>query len=260
MQRLIFAGFYRLKTSRLFWFFIAAETVWSAFLAWLLYCFGNIEENLFLMIFMPMFYLGVAEAVFCGFYIGTDYSDGTVRNKIAVGQTRANVYLSNLVICSFAGAAALITHMAAFFGAGAFLIGSAVFPQVIFLKYICALANVLTFASLFTMTSTLCSKTASAAVANIFISLGLIVAGVYAYAYYNQPAVFSDGSANPRYVGGAARAVLGFLEAVLPTSSALEVMARNSYAVCLRIIFCSLAEAAIFSLIGLRAFKRKNIT
>ena len=205
MLNLLSAGFVRLTKSRLFWLLIAAETAWSAFLAWLLYYYGNIKENLYLSIFMPMFYLCVAEAVLCGFYIGTDYSDGTVRNKIAVGKTRESIYLSNLMICCLAGLAALFTHLAVFFGAGYLLVGPAISPQISILKYLCAAANVAVYAALFTLISTLCSKMATAATANIFISLGLIVSGIYAYAFYAQPEFFADGSSNHRYVGGAAR-------------------------------------------------------
>ncbi len=258
MGNLISAGFMRLQKSRLFWFFIAAEAVWGAFLAWMLYYYG-VKENIVLYVFMPMFYLCVPEAVFCGFYIGTDYSDGAIRNKIAVGRTRADIYLSNLAVCCSAGAAMLLTHIAVYFTAGFLLVGPAVFPQVNLLKYFCALINVAAYASLFTMISTLCAKKTDASVANIFVSLGLIVSGMYAFAFYKQPEFFADGSLNPRYVGGAARAVLGFFESALPTSSALEIMSANSYSVCLRVIFCSLAESVIIAVIGMQAFRGKNI-
>lgn len=259
MLNLLSAGFVRLRKSRLFRLFIGAETAWGAFLAWLLYYYGNIRGNLNLSAFMPMFYICVAEAIFCGFYIGTDYSDGTIRNKITVGQTRENIYLSNLIICCFAGTAVLLTHIVVFLAVGLLLIGPVVFPTMLFIKVICAIFNVAACASLFTMISMLCSRIAAASVANILISLVLMISGVFAFAYYSEPKFLSDGTANYRYVGGAARVVLGFFESVLPSSSALEVMAHDLYSVCLRVILCSLAEAAIFTLIGLGAFRRKNI-
>ena len=35
--------------------------------------------------------------IIIGLFIGTDYSDGTIRNKLVVGHTRFNVYLANLI-------------------------------------------------------------------------------------------------------------------------------------------------------------------
>ena len=35
--------------------------------------------------------------VIIGLFIGTDYSDGTIRNKLVVGHTRLNVYLANFI-------------------------------------------------------------------------------------------------------------------------------------------------------------------
>lgn len=36
--------------------------------------------------------------IVCGLFINTDYHDGTIRNKIAVGRTRSSVYIANLLI------------------------------------------------------------------------------------------------------------------------------------------------------------------
>ena len=37
--------------------------------------------------------------IIVGLFIGTDYSDGTIRNKLVVGHTRINLYLANLITC-----------------------------------------------------------------------------------------------------------------------------------------------------------------
>ena len=46
---------------------------------------------------------GVVLSAFCSLFVGAEYSDGAIRNKIAVGHSRAAVYLANLVTCSAAG-------------------------------------------------------------------------------------------------------------------------------------------------------------
>lgn len=262
MRNLLSAGIVRLFKSRLFWLLAAAETAWSGFLAWLLYDYSNLTENLNMSVFMPMFYICVAEATFCGFYIGTDYSDGTVRNKISVGHTKRKIYLSNLIICCLAGTALLLVHIAVILGVGLALIGPAILPDMLLIKTLCALITVIAGTSLFTAASMLLSRAAFAVAANIFISLGMIASGLYVLILYSEPEFVpgSGGLPNPRYVGGAGRAVLEFFEKILPVSSAYEVM-RNSCtcAVCFKIIGFSLLAAAAITLAGLAAFRRKNI-
>lgn len=53
-------------------------------------------------------FLGIVIAVFVGTFVGTDYSNGTIRNKL-MAHSRISVYVSNLILCI---TAALIIHFA----------------------------------------------------------------------------------------------------------------------------------------------------
>lgn len=255
----------RLLKYRPFWVLIAGETVWGAFSAWLFYRFGDILQNPEFFLFLPMFYLCAVEAVFCGLFIGADYSEGAVRNKIAVGKTRAEIYISNLAVCGFAEVVLLFTHAVVFLTAGFVLTGADVFARMFFVKLCCAVLTSLAYASLFTMISMNLSRTSTAVAVNIFIAVCMIVSGIFAFAIYNEPKtlLFTPGSPNPAYSGGAARVILGFFEAVLPSSAALEVLSHGSdYRFSpefLRVMLCSLAASAAFTIIGLRVFQKKNI-
>ena len=53
-------------------------------------------DNLF---FASLPYYAVACAVFVSLFVGTEYADGTLRNKIIVGHARWEVYLSTYLVC-----------------------------------------------------------------------------------------------------------------------------------------------------------------
>ena len=46
--------------------------------------------------FTFVMFIGLVASVFCGLFLGTEYSDGTIRNKVVVGHTRNGIYLANL--------------------------------------------------------------------------------------------------------------------------------------------------------------------
>ena len=60
------------------------------------------------MIFLGGLYLIFAAAVFIGVFVGTEYSDGTLRNKLIIGHSRSSIYISNLIVCTTAG---IIMHL-----------------------------------------------------------------------------------------------------------------------------------------------------
>lgn len=47
-------------------------------------------------------YILVLGAIFCSLFIGTEYSDGTIRNKLIMGYSRQKIYCANLIVCIIA--------------------------------------------------------------------------------------------------------------------------------------------------------------
>ena len=105
MRNLLYANFSRLWRSAAFW--VCAGVMFAISIFELAVSYqprlqgaAGILDNRY-MIFALL--SGVVLSAFCSLFIGSEYSDGTMRNKIAVGHSRTAVYLSNLAVCATAG-------------------------------------------------------------------------------------------------------------------------------------------------------------
>ena len=108
MRNLLNAGFSRLWRSASFWVAVGVMSAVSAVELALSYqprLMGaeGILDNRY-MIFALM--SGVVLSAFCSLFVGSEYSDGTMRNKIAVGHSRT---AASIVILLLVVAAALIS-------------------------------------------------------------------------------------------------------------------------------------------------------
>ena len=118
MRKLLSGNFARLWKSRVFWVLQGFSFGFGVF-AYALVAYntrnlgqGWLEYEAHGYFFLWVFYIAVIIALFACFFIGTDYSDGTVRNKMIVGHSREEIYLSFL----------LTTITAAFFFVFAYLL------------------------------------------------------------------------------------------------------------------------------------------
>ena len=103
MIKLLNAGFTRLKKDKLFWGLtvvvigFALIMLYNAYSDMLEYG-GNVSVDEYF--FNVGMLIGFAIAIFASVYLGNEYSNGTLRNKIVMGHNRIKIYLSNLIIVS----------------------------------------------------------------------------------------------------------------------------------------------------------------
>lgn len=110
MSRLLHADFARLRKSLTFWVCMAAALIWGAVKVYydhqkwasipvndtsvehIYYINYNYTDGFSQLVLIM--------AVFAAMFIGTDYSQRTIINKLAIGRSRAAVYFSNLTVCA----------------------------------------------------------------------------------------------------------------------------------------------------------------
>ena len=132
----------------------------------------KLDDVLFEMV--PL--IGVLYAVFIALYIGKEYSDKAMRNKLIVGHKRENIYLANFITCFFGSLIILSMFLLGNFCVGVPLVGGWKGEISTLITYIliivCFTAAI---ASVLTLLCMLCSKHAVSAVLAITIALLLMV-------------------------------------------------------------------------------------
>ncbi len=261
MRELLRAGFRRMTKSGIFWLCMAVSALWSGAIVILRYTeleqhpqYGDLDYLLWE--FPPM--MGIFAAVFICLFIGVEHSDGTMRNKLAVGHSRWTVYLSNLTVCAAADLLVMFTWVAVTFCLGLPLLGAPEMPvPEILVNLALSALTVVSITAIFLLVAMLTANKASSAVACILLSLALIMAGSYVYQSLREPEMTSPGmlihedgtsewldpQPNPRYLAGTVRTAYEIMVMLLPTGQ--QIIINDQYLAQRWMVVYSLTEVTI---------------
>lgn len=191
-------------------------------------------------------------SVFCGFFIGTEYSDGTMRNKFIIGSTRCGVYIANLLSCTAAAFIISAAYAVPYLICGIPLLGtfSAGVPQIISAT-LCVLAVTEVFTAIFTLISMLIPNKANGAVSCIIAGLVLFISGIYGGLYIRSSLAAEDLSETKR-------AVCEFLYDFLPGCQLIQLCNMNADHP-LRMFLSSAFLAVLATVTGVLIFRKKDI-
>lgn len=242
MSKLISANFSRLFRSVIFWlcmlfeFGFAVFAVGTRFRDLLMapeYAFHTADG----LCFASGIYFGIIVAVFTGIWVGTDYSDGTIRNKLAVGHTRGEIYGANWVVCVSAALMMHVVYIVTIAGLGCLLLEP--FETPVRTLVLCSLASIVTVAamsSLFLLLAMLIHSKSTGVVVAMLTALALTMGGVMVYSKLQAPEyiesnyvmneegqlVQGEPIPNPNYLRGTKRKVYEFLMDFQPCSQMME--------------------------------------
>lgn len=276
MMKLLSASLVRLKKDKTFWFCTLGILCSSLFM--MLSVSHSVIDSvnrgyemcLDDYFFNAITFLGLFLSVFVSLFLGTEYSDGTLRNKVIVGHRRDRIYLSNFITCAVADlvfvAAWLLGSLPGLFLAGPLEMGVQNF--LIYLLLILGWTMALT--ALFTVIGSLSDNKAMTVVLMLFLWLGLLLCASAIYDRLCEPEMQSsaimtlnglevqDPTPNPLYVSGRLRTVLEALLDFLPTGQSI-LLANNEIVNPLRQLLFSLAFSFLSSFSGIMLFRKKDL-
>lgn len=278
MSRLLCADFAKLKKNRFFWLCIIGMVGFGLFMKIMEYItmqqYADEAPPLDSMLSVYSMVIGFLTAAFVSLFVGTEYSDGTIRNKIIIGHSRAAIYFSNLITCSAAGFFMCLAYLLPALAAGIPLCGikTADFRYLAGM-ILCSFIMTLAFTSLCTLAGMLCQNKAMTAVITILSVCLLFAASVYISAKLNEPETYpeisafaDDGSVidardvpNPGYVRGTQRQIYEFLDEFLPTGQSVILTRGDKDASFLLMSAYSAGITAVAAGMGIFIFRKRDI-
>ncbi len=283
MNKLIAAHLMRLKKDKCFWIctlftiFVAIYQNLNLFFMSKKYNYACTLESCFFAFVMLM---AMLSPVFCGLFLGTEFSDGTIRNKLTVGHNRISIYLSSLILCGITNILLCIAYIIPCLCLGIPLFGFFTFSlQMILTQMGCSLVLAIAYAALYTTIAMLNQNRAVTAVICIMGMFLLIFFGTFLHSRLNEPEtygpytmVIENGEViqeeeypNPFYVGGVKRAIYEFLDEALPggqtaiLSSPQSSLYGTDAGKPVRLILYSSMVSLLSTGLGIYFFRKKDI-
>ena len=220
--------------------------------------------------------LGVfALAAVVPLFVGSEYSDGTIRNKVVVGHHRASVYLSLLLTSLFAETLLILVWTAAYLIPGVILMEHAHPLWVYLCLYFAMFLELAVFSAIFTLLTMTLGNKAGSAVVCILFALLLVMQGIVVKSMLEEPEFYGpeiiisdDGEVsyggemepNPNYIpeGSPKRAFYNFLMDFMPGGPALQIAGHtidNLSKICLY----DIGWLVVLTGAGVLMFRRKDL-
>jgi ABC-2 type transport system permease protein len=275
MNKLLSSGFSRLKRDKIFWVSIVALLAYS-----IIYMLNGCRQSLSremaefsYSLDVYYFHYGLSIGLFCSvftsIFLGVEYQNGAIRNKLIIGHTRTAIYLSNLLV-SFT--ASIFMLLAWLIGAlvGIPFLGTWKMGPLLLLYLLISVLFMAAFSAIFTFIGMLTSYKTIAQIFSLLFFFALLLGGSMLYEALQQPEMTSpilmtmdgmqiaDPVPNPSYVTGPLRSVYEFLVDLLPTGQGIQLFDLNIRHP-LRMILSSLGITAGVTAVGIRIFQKKDL-
>ena len=251
------ADFTRLHKSFAFYISLFSMLVMAVFFMHMQATGMNYTVPLSRVIFLPMSMFGIAMAAFVSVFIGTDFSDGFIRNKILVTNHRSGLVLSYIIV-SCTACVIVYTVVTAFTtGIGLFFFENNISIADFILYFLWGIGICLVTGCLFSVITILCGNKTRA----IILCMGLAFIMLFFCMHTNELLVqkeYKNGILNPHYTGGLRRVIYSILHDINPCGQAAQLSSweiLNPF----RGILINLLIIIALLILGCTMFCRKDI-
>lgn len=269
MTNLLSAHIFRLKKSLLYWgclLISAAAGAWQSIQTFLEHGRTVPLDSIF---FVYTMLIGLLLSIFLPLFFGAEYSDGTIRNKLAAGHTRLSVYLTSLtaaVFIAFLFCAVCILFTAA---AGVPLLGGPKYPGLLLKTTLLSLLMAAAWCALYIAVILNCSRKSASAVICMLLYLLLFTAATWVFSrldaleFYTSLSLVdgemvSEMVRNPIFLQPEERKVFEFLLDLNPMGQSIQYIDVSPTRP-LQLALCSVGIFAVTTVAGAALFKRKDL-
>lgn len=209
------------------------------------------------VIFLPMSMYGLAMSAFVSAFIGTDFSDGFIRNKLLTASCRSHYAISQIIVCC-TGCAIVYTVVTAFAaGVGQFFFENDVKITDFIRFFALGFAMSIVTGCLFSVITLICGNKTHAIVLCMGLAFIMLVLAMHTNSMLVQTE-YKDGALNPKYVDGFRRGLNSILHDINPCGQASQLSSWEVWHP-IRMILLDVPLICGLSALGCLLFSKKDI-
>lgn len=278
MSKLLRANMARLWKSRIFWLAFVFLTVWGTIQRILIRTDTGGPQCLDETFWIITLFIGVVLSVFISLFVGVEFDDGTIKNKIIMGHTRSEIYFANVTVCIIAGWLMCLGYLISSLLVGIPLLGFfRTELSAVFLQGICVFALIAAYAAIYCFVAMTTRSRALTAITCLLLAFLLLIAGVRILNQLEQAEGYyipnyelgeheiadeqnSEWVPNSEYIRGTERRIYETIFDILPGGQSIQLSGvadvSESYMV---MLLASLGWVIISSSCGVVIFRKRDL-
>ena len=272
MSKLLKAGIWRLTHNKVFVSMIVL-TIIVAIAFIINSCINNYKYGVDNLIFSYINFIGFFIAMFTSLFVGSEYDYGTIRNKIIVGHSRLNIYLSTLIINIIFAIFLQLIYILVIIFVGIPILGSftSTISQIVTTLFF-LIFTIVCYTTIFSFVTLICSEITLSTIINIVLILVMFVVTqflmqivesrefVYSTSYGENGEILSQEiiGKNPNYPGENVKEICKRILCTIPTGQ-VDIILNNMENTDKQILLYSTGVSIVISLLGIIIFNKKEL-